>query len=126
MFSSYSWRPSSVGLGDLVGRLPNQLSQLVLRQPLGVGVAGVTEALGKSLSLGNHLALPPGVAWCNHIAILKFDGVARLIFGEQDFMEFLSGADSDGSALATRRQGVGEVRHSHARNLGDENFAAHH
>src|SRR5438105_845248 len=98
---------SSVGR-DWLGRLGNQRSQLVLRQPFGIGVARVTEAFRKNFSLGNNLALPPRVARRDHIAIVKFEAMPRFILGEQDFVKFLSRADSDGGPLAAWRKSVGE------------------
>ena len=78
--------------------------------------------------------LPAGCGWSFHHGCTGMitkrssssTAIARLIFGEQHFMQLFAGADPDHLNFAVRRDRRSQIQHLHARDLGNQDLSADH
>src|SRR5208282_5028407 len=104
----------------------HELLQFPPRQPALVGIARITEAFGKRLTIHPVFRLPPRMRRLNHIHIFCLKRLPRLVFRDQHLVQLLSRTNPDVLHLAAGSNGLGQVQQSHAGNLGDKNLAAVH
>src|SRR5215468_7227095 len=101
-----------------------QLPHLSRRQPRGARVTRVAEAGRRVLAALTALERPRGVQGLDHEHVLVFEGLAALVLGDQDLVEFLARPDADQLDPAAGRHGLDQVHHPHAGDLGHEDLAA--
>src|SRR5579862_638485 len=70
--------------------------------------------------------LPPGMRRFDHEHLVQLNRSPRLIFGEQNFVQFFAGADSDVLHQTSRSDRFRQIDESHTGNLRHEDFATVH
>src|SRR5260370_14396303 len=126
LMSSRSW--SGGGRNRLRGTRfrRHQFFQFRARQPAFVGVARITESFAQRLGIHPVFRLPPRMRRLNHVHVLGFERVPRLVFRDQHFMQLLSGTNPDGLHLASGRDRLCQIQQPHAGDLGNKDLAAMH